>query len=344
MELLERYLQAVRKYLPLRRQDDIIAELRANMESQLEDRESELGRPLTQGEFDDFLRKMGPPVVVASRYQPQQYLIGPTFFPLYLYVLRLAIVWAIIIYAIVMTCVVPFTSPNITGVVDALLRVPGVLINVAAWVTIVFVAIEFVTTRFPEKFPPVAKLGLSWSPSSLPPLEKDEYAGRKPRSYTCAVAEVVFGFILLAWILLIPSHPFLIMGPGAVYLLVASFQLAPAWWTFFWLIVALNGIQLAWRCINLVRGAWQYPSRIQHILFQALGLVPIFVMLNVPDHIYVTLRNPAADMAHYGNTLNSINLSIRFGLGVICAIALLTLAIEVGKLGWHTYRTRAAAG
>ena len=49
MELLDRYLQAVKKYLPARRQDDIIAELRANMESQIEDKESELGRPLHPG-------------------------------------------------------------------------------------------------------------------------------------------------------------------------------------------------------------------------------------------------------------------------------------------------------
>ena len=38
--------------------------------------------------MEDLLRKMGSPVIVASRYQPQQYLIGPTLFPLYLYVLR----------------------------------------------------------------------------------------------------------------------------------------------------------------------------------------------------------------------------------------------------------------
>src|SRR5664279_4755957 len=61
MELLDRYLQAVRKYLPFRRQDDIIAELRANMESQLLDKEAELGRPLTIGEQEDLLRKMGHP-------------------------------------------------------------------------------------------------------------------------------------------------------------------------------------------------------------------------------------------------------------------------------------------
>ena len=31
MELLDRYLQAVKKHLPLQRQDDILAELRANL-------------------------------------------------------------------------------------------------------------------------------------------------------------------------------------------------------------------------------------------------------------------------------------------------------------------------
>ena len=35
MELLDRYLEAVKKHLPWQRQDDIIAELRANLESQL---------------------------------------------------------------------------------------------------------------------------------------------------------------------------------------------------------------------------------------------------------------------------------------------------------------------
>jgi hypothetical protein len=50
MELLDRYLQAVRKRLPWQRQDDIIAELRVNLEAQLEDKEAELGRPLPQQE------------------------------------------------------------------------------------------------------------------------------------------------------------------------------------------------------------------------------------------------------------------------------------------------------
>jgi len=83
MELLDRYLQAVKKHLPWQRQDDIIAELKANLESQLEDKEGELGRPLTQGEAEDWLKQLGPPIQVAARYQPQRYLIGPAIFPIY---------------------------------------------------------------------------------------------------------------------------------------------------------------------------------------------------------------------------------------------------------------------
>jgi hypothetical protein len=56
MELLDRYLQAVRKHLPGKRQEDILAELRANLEAQLEDEEAELGRPLTRQEAEAWLK------------------------------------------------------------------------------------------------------------------------------------------------------------------------------------------------------------------------------------------------------------------------------------------------
>src|ERR1700739_2514315 len=98
MELLDRYLQAVKKHLPWKRQDDIIAELRTNLESQLEEREAELGRPLTQSEAEDWLKQLGPPIQMASRYHPQQYLIGPSLFPTYWYVLRLVFFWAVGVY------------------------------------------------------------------------------------------------------------------------------------------------------------------------------------------------------------------------------------------------------
>ena len=187
MELLERYLQAVKKYLPARRQDDIIAELRANMESQIEDRESELGRPLTTSELEDLLRKMGHPMLVASRYQPQQYLIGPTLFPMYLYVLRITMLWAFVICMIVTVVVTPLTTTGARAIFESLLRMPGILIQTAAWITLVFAALDFFWARYPNAFP--TSTGIStgvtknWNPSTLPSLEKDANRPGKRRSF-----------------------------------------------------------------------------------------------------------------------------------------------------------------
>jgi hypothetical protein len=327
MELLERYLQAVRKYLPLKRQDDIIAELRANMESQIEDRESELNRPLTQGEVEDLLRKMGPPLLVASRYQPQQHLIGPTFFPAYLYVLRIATLVTMIIYTVTVVAVIPFIKPSPAGVANSLMNLPGVLITTAAWVTLVFAAIEFFAARYPEKFPTTC--GYQWNPSSLPPLEKVDLRAGKPRSYTRAMAEIVFGFILLGWLLLIPRYPFLLMGPGVVVLQIAPFELAPVWWTFFWWVVALNAFQLMWKCVDLARGRWQFANRIQQIAFKVAGLIPVLILITARDHTYLLLKKTGANDLHYGQNLAQINDGIHMAFSVICVIVILQLAWDI---------------
>lgn len=71
MELLDRYLQAVRFWLPKAQQQDIIAELSSDLQSQIEDREMELGRALNDADLETILRKCGSPILVASRYRPQ---------------------------------------------------------------------------------------------------------------------------------------------------------------------------------------------------------------------------------------------------------------------------------
>src|SRR5579872_1809508 len=327
MELLDRYLQAVRKHLPQKRQDDVLAELRANMESQLEDKEELLGRPLTQIEAEDWLRTMGSPILIASRYRPQQYLIGPALFPIYLYVLRVALLWAAGIYALVNLVLIVFSSPGAGSGAEALLRAPGVLITVAGWVTIVFAALEYVATHHPEKCPPIPGLAGAWSPSSLPPLEEPAPSGCKRRSYAQAVAEVIFGLLVLIWLLLIPGNPILLMGPGAVFLKAGPFQLAPSWWHFYWWIVALNALQVVWKSIDLIRGTWEYPGPIQTIVFKIFGLVPIGLMLAVRDRTYVLLRNPEVNQAHYGAVLDSINKSVYWGLLAVGIIASLQLLV-----------------
>lgn len=341
MDLLDRYLQAVKKHLPWQRQDDIIAELRANLESQLEDKEAALGRPLTIGETEDWLREMGPPIQVAARYLPQQYLIGPRVFPMYWFVMRMAFFWAVIIYSIVNAVLIMVgQNPSGTAVLEAVLRVPVVLMTVATWVTLVFAAIEFAVTHYPEKCPAIAGISIPWSPGALPPLEKEHAPGKKPRSYGAAVAEVVFGFLFLVWLLLIPQNPALLLGPGAAYLLSLPYQLAPVWIQFFWLVVALNVLQLSWHAMELSRGTWQRPQPLFQLAFKAFGLIPLLLLYTVSDQVCVTLKNPALDQARYGATLQTINQGIHKALLVICVIVVLQFVWDIAQITLDAYRKR----
>src|SRR3979411_2964011 len=89
MEILDRYLHAVEFWLPKTQKQDIIAELSEDIRSQIEEKESALGRKLNDPELEAMLKQLGRPVVVANRYSPQQYLIGPVLFPIYRFVLKI---------------------------------------------------------------------------------------------------------------------------------------------------------------------------------------------------------------------------------------------------------------
>src|SRR5262249_39156857 len=88
MQLLDRYLQSVRFWLPKSQEQDILAELAEDIRSEIEERESAAGHKLTEEEIEGLLKQRGSPYRVASRYLPQRYLIGPAFFPLYAMLLK----------------------------------------------------------------------------------------------------------------------------------------------------------------------------------------------------------------------------------------------------------------
>src|SRR5260370_32357604 len=81
MELLDRYLQAVKFWLPKAQKQDIIAELSEDIRSQIEEKENELGRKLNEAEVEAILIQRGSPIVVANRYLPHRHCIGPFLFP-----------------------------------------------------------------------------------------------------------------------------------------------------------------------------------------------------------------------------------------------------------------------
>ncbi|HWE46597.1 MAG TPA: hypothetical protein VG407_11275 [Caulobacteraceae bacterium] len=81
MDLVDRYVQAVRSLLPKAQQDDIAAELEEAIRGRIDAREGELGRKLTNAEVEAIIHEFGHPIAAAGRYAPQRHLIGPEIFP-----------------------------------------------------------------------------------------------------------------------------------------------------------------------------------------------------------------------------------------------------------------------
>lgn len=347
MELLDRYLQAVKRYLPSKRQDDILAELRANLESQFEEKEAELGRPMTTAEREAWIKQLGSPMQMAARYQSQQYLIGPAVFPVYWFVLRTAVFWAAIIYMLVGTILAAVNASSvsaaITGAIEALMRTPGAMLTTAAWVTLIFAVIELISMNSPGTVEGLTGWPTNWSPATLPPLEKRPAAGKTPGNFAKAVSEVIFGFLFLIWMLLIPKYPFLLFGPGVYFMQIARFQLAPVWVDFYWSMVALNIAQTLWRSFDLWSGRWQRPRTLQRMAFKVVGLIPLLFLINAPGHVLVSLKDPSVDPSHLAPTIDLVNRSVHQGFLVICAIVILTLLWELVQAGLMSYRKREAA-
>ena len=258
--------------------------------------------------------------------------------------LQLACVWTVVINLIVSA--VKIAAEDITSPAawfEALQHVPFTLLLTAAWVTLIFVVIEYAVTHSKTKWILPAAPSAGWSPSELPPLEERGVAGQKPRSYSKAVAEVIFGFLFLAWWLLVPQHPYLLVGPGAPYLLALPYTFAPVYMQFFWWVVALNAVQLAWNGVDLLSGSWQRSHPVKHLATKVFGLIPLVLLLAAPDHALMILKHPALDQARYGGTLAQINKGLYQAAWVVFAIVALQLVWEIVKMSIDFYRKRMAA-
>jgi len=215
MELLDRYLQAVRSYLLRRRRDDIVKELGDNILSQMEDKAEELGRPLTQAEQATILKLHGHPLIAAAPYRklPLQQLIGPTLFPLYWYAVQ-AMALAVFAFHLVLAAVLSLVRGSaLEGLVGAwgsfwLWMLAGV-----GGLTICFGLIEYFgggKIPFTETFDPL----------DLPEIRKPG-----PQRSNSVVELVMGALFLVGW-------PIFLHSRGPAFTGLSPVRLAPTWLRF----------------------------------------------------------------------------------------------------------------
>jgi len=85
---IDAYLDAIRRLLPRETRDDVVAELRDALLTEIESEETERGHRLTDAETDSLLGRFGAPRVVAARYGARSHLIGPRMYPVFVFVAK----------------------------------------------------------------------------------------------------------------------------------------------------------------------------------------------------------------------------------------------------------------
>lgn len=318
MEMIDRYLQAVRFWLPKKQQDDIIAELSEDLRAQLEERESALGRKLTEADVEALLRKRGSPILVAGGYLPQRSLIGPLLFPLYLFVLK--IVTACVVGAVGLSWIVAIATLAFSSVSSHHhLAYAGVSwgslwtawFSSAAMVTLLFAILERTQAR--------TRILESWNPRKLPPLRHPHLI---PRS-SSAIELAVNLCVVVWWGLNMPS-------PLTLHFGSLSVVLSAAWAWFFWGILLLTlgsaGLSLA----NLLRPWWTVGRTATRIALDLAG--GLFFCWLMKAQIVVAIHWPGALPEHTAAVVSGVNTWLDRMFPVAVAITVIILATNIYRM------------
>lgn len=304
MQLVERYLQAVKGYLPPAQQHDIIAELKDDLLSQIEEKEAGLQRALTDAEQKAFIKQSGHPMLVASRYLPQQHLIGPAMYPFWWTSQRIMLFVIAAVYGLLAGVHALSNANPFQAFVQALIQATnsfvGTALFYAAVITIVFWFFERNQVRF--------GFLANWDPAKLAPV-KDKLQIKRSESLFEVVAETIF---LLWWVGAISFATSFYHHGKAV-----PFQMSPAWEPFWWGIfaVSIGGIILA--VANLL---WPYWTRRRLLMGIVLNVVAIGIayMLFQQD-VLIVVGDASIEIAKFGNAGALLN---KFAHGLLVVLAL----------------------
>ncbi|HTV03231.1 MAG TPA: hypothetical protein VMF13_21965 [Luteitalea sp.] len=313
MTLVDRYLSAVRFFLPRREQDDILRELTENLTSELEDRAEVLGRDLTEAEIADILRRHGHPVAVAGRYGAPRQLIGPIFFPIYWLALKVGIVAAAAVTVLVAVIAAASHRGSLPHFFDAMMEFPERALIVFAWTTIAFAVLDVAGSRTHVK--------ADWDPRRIPDWMVG--ARRAQRSSRVnSVVDVVFGVLALGWLLAVPTTPVFALGPLAQVL-----DFAPVWRTWYIPLVVVAAAQLA---VDMHALVWPGShARRTSIKLGLLGAQLVIAAFVLSAHAWVVARPGITSSG--GQSVASIVEWVNAGFAIGFVVVLVITLIEMGK-------------
>lgn len=316
MDLLDRYIHAIRFWLPRGQQDDVAAELGEDIRSQIEDQEAKRGRKLTELEVASLLKERGRPMLVANRYRPQQYLIGPALFPAYRFVMTIVVLCYLIPWILTWWGLVIFDPHYHAHFGETFGPLWGTF-----WVT-TFIALGTVTLVFAilERTNPKTGFLQNWDPLRLP-------AARNPNriSRVDSTVEVGANLAFAVWWLTDMWSTTVFNHNGV------RITFAPQWKYFLWafLLIAIANIALA--TFNLARPYWTWLRASIQLVLTAAGGIAFCALCKANLLAQIVVPNLAPDRAaQIVNTFNKIAAK-SFPIAVAACVLIVVLS-GVGRL------------
>lgn len=319
MDLLDRYLAAVAALLPAAQREDIVAELRDTLLNQMEEKEAELGRPLTAKEREAVLRAFGHPIAVAGRYAAPRALIGPELYPFYMFAVKGLLILAAAVTAIPLVISVILGGEHASGglshFLSGFISSALTLIGVA---TVVAAGIE-------RGWIPVGSL-LDWKVADLPNLGGP---ARKLKSRFEASFELSALLLFILWwtgAVEAPWSP--AIGKHGVFLAAA-----PVWTTLYWPILAVAVWQALANLLTLIRPDW-VRTRAALDIVTALATLGVVAVLWRADRLVevATLGANGPKAADIAALQLSLDLSFHITAGVMAVVFVIKLAVSAWRL------------
>jgi hypothetical protein len=292
MDLLDRYLAAVAALLPKDQREDIVAELRDTLLNRMEEKEAELGRPLTAKEREAVLKAFGHPIAVAGRFGTTRTLIGPELYPFYMFGVKALLVVAAVVSAIpaiIGAVTVPGHSAGaFSQFLSSFLSAGFTMIGVA---TVIAACIE-------RGWIPLGGL-TDWRVADLPRLDSLGpkkrglfYKGPIQRRFEALLEVILTTLFIVWWTVVVPApwaHPIanrdVILHP------------APIWTTLYWPMLAWAGVQLVSSLVGLLRPGWMRSRAALEAVCAAAGLAVAVVLWRAGRLVVVSIQDSGADAA-----------------------------------------------
>jgi hypothetical protein len=319
MDLIDRYVVAVERHLPAEQRAEIIRELSDSLRSEVEDRERDAGRPLTADDQSALLKQRGHPWLMASRYLPQQQLIGPALYPYYRQTMVFVLFWVVLPVTLLggaIAAMVFDSSAAIWG------RVLGAAWNASIYavgiVTIVFAVLERQHVR-------ITALD-NWNPMTL----REPRQGRQIGRFETIVGLVIGLTILIWWSNLAPLPDVVELEGGSVRLVPA-----PIWTKLYWpILVVLTG-SVAVSVADLIR-PWRTTA--VSLLDIGVGVAGAAIAIAaIRSGRYLDLTADARYADQLANVNYWLNTAIAWSLAVLAVILLIDVLYELWQV-WKSHR------